>query len=177
MSTWLSRDARPYLTVTLRFDRPWPVDTWFAEVRTFAELTGTSIATVAQVARDAPRAVRLAEALGGKYLVPPSTRHDDLDDHVRGIYARSLAVVSDRAHALIMGATEGAYPVGTSSDSQKIERILAAAGLGSLTGRHDTFAARVDGLDSELGGLANAIENTRGKLSALTARIAAALAD
>lgn len=172
---WADESDRPYTAVTLRFDRPWPGDSWFRAVRALARRTGTTIATVAQVARDAPRAVQLAEALGGHYLVAPSTRHDDLDRHVRGVYARSLSVVSDRAHALIMGATEGAYPVGTAADPQKIERILAAAGLSMLTGHHDSISDRMERLESARIDLKGAIQGSRADLHALTARIRAVL--
>ncbi|MEV7608315.1 polysaccharide pyruvyl transferase family protein [Microbacterium sp. NPDC089320] len=170
-SAWRTEGDRPYTAVTLRFDRPWPDDSWISAVRGFAKRTGTTIATVAQVARDAPRAVQLAEVLNGHYLGAPSTRHDDLDRHVRGVYARSLAVVSDRAHALIMGATEGAYPLGTASDPQKIERILAVAGLGALTGHHDSIAGRADRVDSERTGLEAAVQASRAAIQSLTTRI------
>lgn len=174
-AAWDGEEDRPSIAVTLRFDRPWPNDSWIRAVQDLARRTGRSIATVAQVARDAPRAVRLAEALGGRYLVAPSTRHDQLDHHVRGIYARSLAVVSDRAHALIMGATEGAYPLGTAADPQKIERILAAAGVGALTGHHDGFADRADGLEEARNGLGAAVEASRDRIRELTDRIRALL--
>ncbi|QDE36662.1 polysaccharide pyruvyl transferase family protein [Microbacterium foliorum] len=172
-SAWEDQGNRPFTAVTLRFDRPWPDDSWIRAVRELARRTGTTIVTVAQVARDAPRAVRLAEVLGGRYLVSPSTRHDDLDRHMRDVYARSLAVVSDRAHALIMGATEGAYPLGTAADPQKIERILAAAGIGALTGHHDSIADRADRLDSERIGLEGAVQASRAEIYSLTVRIRA----
>jgi len=174
-STWAPPDARRLLAVTLRFDRPWPEDRWFEDVRTIAERTATRIVTLAQVARDAPRAVRLADALGGEYCVAPSTRHDDLDSHVRAVYARSLAVVSDRAHALIIGATEGAYPLGSAVDPQKIRRLLDAVGIGTLTGTHDGLADRSDALSSVLPDLAGAVDSGRKELIELGARIREAM--
>jgi hypothetical protein len=174
-STWSGREARRFVAVTLRFDRPWPEERWFNAVRALASRHDATIVTVAQVARDAPLAVRLAEALGGIYLVARSTCHDDLDTHVRSVYAQSLAVVSDRAHALIMGATEGAYPLGTAADPQKIKRLLDTAGVGALTGHHDGFAERAAGVEAQLPGLPAAIGQARGQLSDLTARIQAVL--
>lgn len=170
-STWAAREARQLLAVTLRFDRPWPSDRWLGVVRALAAQTQTRIVTVAQVARDAPRAVRLAEALGGEYVVAPTTMHDDVDDYIRSVYSRSLAVVSDRAHALIIGATEGAYPIGTAADPQKIRRLLDVVGLGTLTGDHDGLAGRVDQFESVLPGLATAVDAGRQDLLTLTARI------
>lgn len=174
-SEWAVPEQRELLAVTLRFDRPWPDATWFAALRDLARRTGTRIVTVAQVARDAPRAVQLADALGGDYLVAPSTRHDDLDSHVRSVYARSLAVVSDRAHALIMGATEGAYPLGTATDPGKIRRLLDIAGIGRLTGDHGGLGERAAGLESELPGLARSIDAARGQLRALADQVRAAI--
>lgn len=174
-SAWTSPEQRGLLAVTLRFDRPWPEETWFAAVRDLARRTGTRIATVAQVARDAPRAVHLAEALGGDYLIAPSTRHDDLDSHVRSVYSRSLAVVSDRAHALIMGATEGAYPLGSAADPGKIRRLLDIAGVGRLTGDHSGFGQRAGGLESALPGLGRSIDSARGQLWALAERVHATI--
>lgn len=173
---WLHPDKRHFLAVTLRFDRPWPDDRWFDEVRRLATRTTTRVITVAQVARDAPLAVRLADALNGEYLVAPSTRHDDMNAHVRGVYSRSLAVVSDRAHALIMGATEGAVPLGTAADPQKIQRILDAAGVGDLTGHHSTFADRASQVEAALPNLPGAVHSARQDLDRLTTRIHDSLA-
>ncbi|UGS26392.1 polysaccharide pyruvyl transferase family protein [Microbacterium resistens] len=171
VSSWIPPTSRTHVAVTLRFDRPWPDTEWFDAVRAFAERTETRIVTLAQVARDAPRAVRLAEELEAEFLMAPSTSHDDLDAHVRAVYATCLAVVSDRAHALIMGATEGAYPIGTAVDAQKLHRLLDTADVGRLTGTHDDLATRTVRLESALPGLAPAIDSSRQRLDDLTARI------
>lgn len=172
---WAPARSRPLLAVTLRFDRAWPDEAWLAAVRALAAQTSTRIVTVAQVARDAPRAVRLAEALGGEYLVAPSTSHADLDAHVRAVFGQSLAVVSDRAHGLIIGATEGAYPIGSAADPQKISRLLAAAGLDALTGRYDQLAAAGPRLESELPTLAPSMDAARADVADLARRIQAAM--
>ncbi|WP_336631572.1 MULTISPECIES: hypothetical protein [unclassified Microbacterium] len=175
-ATWVERGARELIAVTLRFDRPYPGPGWMSAVRALAARLDARIVTVAQVARDAPCAVRLAEDLEGEYLVAPSTRHADLDAHVRAVYARSIAVVSDRAHALIMGATEGAYPIGSAADPQKIIRLLDAVGIGALTGHHDALSERVERLDEELPLLGQRIETAREDLSELTTRIRGVIA-
>lgn len=168
---WAPAERRPLLAVTLRFDRPWPGDAWIAAVRAFSVSTATRIVTVAQVSRDAPRAVRLAEALGGEYLTPPSMRHDDLDAYVRAAYRQSLAVISDRAHGLIIGATEGAYPLGSGSDPQKIARLLTAVGLGGLVGRYDEFDEFASRFEAHLPALPAAVTAARADVADLTARI------
>jgi hypothetical protein len=172
---WASSEERSLLAVTMRFDRAWPGDAWLAAVRAFAADTATRIVTVAQVARDAPRAVHLAEALGGDYLAPPSMRHDDLDAHVRAVYQRSLAVISDRAHGLIIGATEGAYPIGSGDDPQKIARLLSAVGLGGLVGRYDEFPEFAARFSAHVAGLGPGIHAARADLADLTARIRATM--
>lgn len=172
---WAAPGQRDLLAVTLRFDRSWPDKSWFDAMRAFAASTATRIVTVAQVARDAPRAVRLASELDGEYLMPSSMRHDDLDAHVRDVFARSLAVVSDRAHGLIIGATEGAYPIGSGSDPQKISRLLAAAGLGGLVGRYDELAEFAARFEAHVSGLPTAMHAARADVADLTARIRAAM--
>lgn len=172
---WLSPDERPLLSVSLRFDRPWPGDAWLEAVKALSRRTGTKIVTLAQVSRDSPRAVHLADVLGGEYLVAASTSHPDLDDHVRSVYARSLAVVSDRAHGLIIGATEGAYPVGSAADPQKISRMLEVAGVGACTGDYQELADRSERLEQELPGMAASIDGARSELAVLRSRIGSVL--
>jgi len=173
--SWRSLSDRNYLAVTLRYDRPWPSDSWFGHIRSFASERQLRVVTVAQVARDAPRAVKLALALGGEYLTPSSMSHDDLEAYVREIYANAVAVLSDRAHALIMGATEGAVPLGSAVDPQKISRLLRAAGVGSMTGHHDGLAGRLEAFDDVVNNVAPAIDRARGELDALTARVRSAI--
>lgn len=172
---WAPAADRPLIAVTMRFDRAWPGDEWLAAVRAFAAATRTRIVTVAQVARDAPRAVRLAHALGGEYVMPTSMRHDVLDDYVRAVYRNSLAVISDRAHGLIIGATEGAYPIGSGSDPHKISRLLTAVGLGDLVGRYDQFSDFAARFETHLPALAPAVTSARAEIADLTARIHAAM--
>ncbi|GAA1812858.1 hypothetical protein [Nesterenkonia flava] len=172
---WASVNARPLLAVSLRFDRPLPDQTWIEAVRSLAEQTSTRIVTLAQVARDAPRAVRLAEMLGGEYLTPPSMKHADLDSHARSVYGEALAVISDRAHGLIIGASEGAYPIGSASNPQKIKRLLAAAGLGDLVGHYQELPEFAAQLEHRLSGFAPAIDTARAEIADLTGRINAAM--
>lgn len=172
---WAPATERPLIAVTMRFDRGWPGEEWFAAVRAFAAATQTRIVTVAQVARDAPRAVRLARALGGDYVMPSSMRHDVLDDYVRAVYRQSLAVISDRAHGLIIGATEGAFPIGSGTDPNKISRLLTAVGLGDLVGRYDQFSDFATRFETHLPTLAPAVTSARVEIAGLTARIHAAM--
>lgn len=170
-SDWTGSPSRPLLAVTLRFDRAWPEPSWLEAVRAFAANTSTRIVTVAQVARDAPRAVRLAEALGGEYLVAPSTSHRDLGAHVRSVYGQSLAVITDRAHGLVIGATEGAYPIGSASHPEKLSRTLAVVGLEGLVGSQAQLGEVAALLESRMPGLAPAVDAARTALDQLRLRI------
>ncbi|AKV86362.1 MULTISPECIES: hypothetical protein [unclassified Microbacterium] len=172
---WAPAAGRPLIAVTMRFDRAWPGEEWLASVRAFAAATQTRIVTVAQVARDAPRGVHLARALGGEYVMPSSMRHDVLDEYVRAVYRQSLAVISDRAHGLIIGATEGAHPIGSGSDPNKISRLLTAVGLGALVGGYDQFDDFARRFETHLPTLAPAVDAARVDIAGLTARIHAAM--
>ncbi|GAA1812901.1 hypothetical protein [Nesterenkonia flava] len=168
---WIPSDSRDLLAVTMRFDRPWPAPAWIEGVRGAAREWGVRVVTLAQVARDAPRAVRLAEALGGEYRLPPSMLHADLDAYAREIFQQSLAVVSDRAHGLIIGATEGAVPIGSAANAQKIHRLLAEADLGELVGRYEQLPAFVGQLAERRAALAPAVDRARVRVAELTRRI------
>lgn len=161
--------------MTQRFDRPYPDETWIREVTNLAKVTSRRIVTFAQVARDAPRAIRLAADLGGQYDAGPSFSHAILDTHVRALYRRSLIVISDRAHGLIIGATEGAYPLGSAADPQKLIRLLDTVALGSLVGRYDQLSDFGSDFPARSSDLAPAIDEARRKLARLTLRIQAVL--
>ncbi|WP_460800064.1 hypothetical protein [Microbacterium sp. GXF0217] len=172
---WAPPANRPLIAVTMRFDRAWPGDDWLSSVRAFASATQGRIVTVAQVARDAPRAVRLADALGGEYIMPKSMRHDALDEYVRAVYRQSVAVISDRAHGLIIGATEGAYPIGSGSDPHKISRLLSAVGLGDLVGHYDQFDEFAARFDARVASLPPAVTAARADIASLVGRVHAAM--
>jgi polysaccharide pyruvyl transferase WcaK-like protein len=120
--------GREYVAVTLRGDRPPPDPTWLANVRQFAATRNVKIVVVVQVRRDHGRAIELAEALGAEVRAwPAGSSHRDQEELVRSTYRQCVAVVSDRIHALIIGFTEGAVPIGTSTSSpEKIFRTFAA---------------------------------------------------
>lgn len=170
---WSPVESREFIAVTMRFDRPYPSSDWMAAVRELARTTSTRIVTTAQVGRDAPRAVRLAVDLGAEYCGASSFAHDVLNDHVRALYRRSLAAISDRAHGLIIGATEGALPIGSGSEPQKIRRLLDTVQLGTLVGHQDSLREYVEQVPVHIDGLAPAIDDARNRLSQLTTRIQA----
>lgn len=76
--------------------------------------------------RDGQRAAELAAGLGADLLDWPATESlRSREARLRHYYRDSLAVISDRAHALIIGMTEGAVPIGvTTSSPEKIRRLF-----------------------------------------------------
>ena len=109
---------RPRVAVCMRGDRPAPTAAWVERVRTFAESRNVELVVVVQVRRDAQRARELATLLHAELI-----EWDATDDHLaqerklRALYATCLAMISDRIHALIIAAGEGAVPIGTSTSS------------------------------------------------------------
>ncbi|MBM4496697.1 hypothetical protein GS426_16745 [Rhodococcus hoagii] len=75
-----------------------------------------------QVRRDNARGEELARLLGCKFEAwPEDVTHTEQEARVRALMRSARAVVSDRIHALIMGTTEGALPIGLiPSDDSKV---------------------------------------------------------
>jgi len=136
-------EARPYLAISLRGDRPAPSDDWIAAVHGLAEQEGLIPLLVVQVKRDADRAEELRERLGPAAQVDlwATGTHEDREREVRDIYRHSRAVVSDRLHVLILAMTEGAAPIGfTPGAVEKVQRTLRPVG-------YDTSCFSVVGAD------------------------------
>lgn len=104
---------RSVLSVTMRSDRPRPAEAFLSAVRATAQERDLQIVVTSQVRRDNARSAELATSLEGEY--DPWTveqSHEEREEHVRALYRRSFAIVSDRLHALIAASTEGALPLG-----------------------------------------------------------------
>lgn len=122
----LSTTPRDTLAVSVRGDRDPASGEWVATVRAVADALGCRIVTFSQVTRDSSEAEALAERLGAADCVLwPSNAHDEQEERIRALFRRSVGVVSDRVHALIVGATEGAYPLGLPPvPNEKSQRTL-----------------------------------------------------
>lgn len=128
-----SRTDRKVLAVSLRGDQPSPTAEWVDAVASAADRLKLTVVVVAQVERDNALANSLAERFGGGSVLFSHPDHAEHEEAVRHLYRRSALVISDRLHALIIGATEGASPaavvVGTPS---KVRRTMSAAGYDAL---------------------------------------------
>ncbi|QTE28905.1 hypothetical protein [Pengzhenrongella sicca] len=171
--------GRDVLAVSLRFDRPLPDDGWVAAVRAAARSRGLTIVALPQVGRDSERAELLARRLGGDLLAWDGQDHAAREEVVRAVLRRSSMVVSDRLHALVLGHTEGALPVGFGTAGvEKLARTLATVGAadvafhqGEVTSRR--AVQRIDEIDAQRVELLGCVRPARERLDALGGRILA----
>jgi hypothetical protein len=126
------------MAVSMRGDRDFPPDVWFDQVSSLASELNCRIVVVVQVVRDSERAKTLSTRLGGTVLGWEAGTHEAQESVVRELYRRSLCVVSDRIHSLIIGMTEGAAPIGfTVNSPEKVARTFSP-----VTARSITFSAQ-----------------------------------
>ncbi|QEO13670.1 polysaccharide pyruvyl transferase family protein [Agromyces intestinalis] len=131
---------RSLLAVSMRGDRPRVSDEWIDLFTDLARSRGLDLAVVTQVRRDTPAAEDLARRLGAvEVILWEGESHVDWERRVRDVYGRSAIVAGDRAHGLIIAATEGAVPLAAGASTSKMERVLAPAGfdLRSMAGTPD----------------------------------------
>ncbi|MGS0683815.1 hypothetical protein ACVBEQ_01460 [Nakamurella sp. GG22] len=134
---------RRTIAVSLRGDRPEPSESWLTGVRETAAANDCSIVVVTQVRSDQPRSEQLARLLHADRIDWFTGSHLEQERVVRAVYGSSVAVVSDRIHALILGLTEGAVPVGlTTGNAEKINRTFA-------TVTEQVVGAGVDGMSAD----------------------------
>lgn len=123
--------ARPHLAVSMRGDRYIYDPTWTKAVGNLANKLGLSIVLVVQVEPDNEIIADLEHTLNpSRSLSWLGASHVDHEARVREAYRSSQVVISDRLHALALGAIEGAVPIAFSpQESRKISRNLTTAGL------------------------------------------------
>lgn len=121
--------ARPWLSISMRGDRPFPSDQWFGLLSAFAAQHGLRPRIVVQVASDTKRALEIGIRMNTDVLTLQGALHSQQETAVRSQYQDSSVVVSDRLHALVVGVTEGAIPVAlVDGGSRKIVKHFAAVG-------------------------------------------------
>ncbi len=123
---------RELLSVTTRWDRGMLGTEKLDLLRRLADRHGLRLQVYSQVRRDREHCERLAEALhpGTAPLLFENQTHAEWEREVRALHRRSALVASDRAHALIIGATEGAIPVAVSNwTAVKPIQTLCAGGF------------------------------------------------
>jgi hypothetical protein len=172
--------SRRQIAVSMRGDRPEPSAAWVTAVRRLADDNGCALVVVTQVRGDHQRSEMLAALLDARHLRWENDKsHHEHEALVRDAYARSRAVVSDRIHALIIGLTEGAVPIGfTTGKAEKVSRTFAAVtdtkvgfGQDELTG--PDLRAHLQHLLDARRPLLNDLHAARERLAQLTSRIQA----
>lgn len=121
---------RRTLVLSLRGDRALPHTAWLESVRQVAAARNLDLTVVSHVQSDNDRSSELATALDAACVLFEDPRHRHHEAQVRSIYRHSVAIVSDRLHALVIGLTEGAVPCAlVPGNKEKLTRTLAAAGI------------------------------------------------
>lgn len=150
---------RRYLAVSMRSDRPIPPEPWFEALLAVARSRGLEPLVVSQVRRDNELGAEIARRLGAQLIAWDDASHIEQERTVRQSYRQSALVVSDRLHALVIGLTEGAVPVGAIAwDDIKLARHFSAAGIDGIS-----FDVRPMGAD-EISGRIEAIAGRREEL-------------
>ncbi|SHV90023.1 Uncharacterised protein [Mycobacteroides abscessus subsp. abscessus] len=142
---------RKILAVTTRGNRDLLDDNKIRLLRDIAKSRGLQIQVYSQVRRDREAMTKLAWVLhpGTEPLLFGEESHAEWEQKVRALHRESAIVASDRIHALIVGATEGAVPLAVSSGST--EKALRTLKPGGFDLPADQPAAINDYLDTMLG--------------------------
>ncbi|USI89629.1 hypothetical protein [Rhodococcus pyridinivorans] len=127
---------RDVCAVTYRVDRPMLSESALEALRRVCSERDLKIVVFSQVRRDNSRTRELASTLGGDVLMwEDDVSHADQERKIRDLMAHSEVVVSDRIHALIMGTSEGATPLGLiPGPDVKVGPHFAAASIAGISG-------------------------------------------
>ena len=175
---------RPYLAIAFRqglshAGRDKPTDAWIATVRRMADELGLIPIVLAQIERDGPLALELADRLGCEAVVWEGPHHAKQEERLRAAYRLSAAVLSDRLHGLIIAATEGAVPIAlAASEHDKASRTLAGVGITGTTVErtmpdYDAAYAVVSSAIQRRGEVAERVVAARAAIDALSDRLVA----
>ncbi|QRY41915.1 polysaccharide pyruvyl transferase family protein [Microbacterium hominis] len=163
---------RSLIAVSLRGDRPAPSAEWLDSVRETADRLGLDIVVVVQVVRDRERAQEVADRLGANIFAWEPGAHDVRERELRELYAGCKLIISDRLHALILAATEGAVPLAwTDLGSVKVARHFQAVDMGDVSlSDSDSLEALAsltpEAVDARVADLDLALDSARRTLSA-----------
>ncbi|MGA9374817.1 MAG: hypothetical protein WBV64_07280 [Mycobacterium sp.] len=123
---------RKLMAVTTRWDRGDLGDDKIAQLRGLADRHDLAIQVYSQVRRDREHSERMARILhpGTDAILFENQTHAEWEHQVRALHRESAIVAGDRAHALIIGATEGAIPLAISNwTTEKPVRTVRTGGI------------------------------------------------
>ncbi|GAA5205011.1 polysaccharide pyruvyl transferase family protein [Microbacterium kyungheense] len=133
-------EPRSFVALCYRADKPLPSPTALGAVQAWAADRGYQLVVVSQVRRDVEANRRLASSLGALHVGGTDRPLEQLEQDVRAMYARSVIVLGNRVHGLILGMVEGAAPGALLGHADmKTGRTLRAAGfdLAAIPGEAD----------------------------------------
>ena len=165
---------RPLLAVTMRSDRDMLGEKSIALLREIAETHGLRIQVFSQVRRDREAMTKLAAVLhpGTEAILFGDQTHAEWEAQMRTMYRDSAIVVSDRLHALIIGATEGAIPLALSGWTiEKAVRMLAAGGFELPSQDPDAVRSYIAEMLADPESVSSRIGAARAELSAVRQRL------
>ncbi|MCK5028112.1 MAG: polysaccharide pyruvyl transferase family protein [Bacteroidales bacterium] len=124
-----------HITISMRFDCPYPVKKWFEVIKNTAKRNKVDIIVVSQVRMDNDRSINVANDLNAKLILWQDEKtHFEQEEIVRAIYKNSEIIISDRLHVLIAGATEGAIPcVLLTNDSRKVSEHFSVVNINNIS--------------------------------------------
>jgi hypothetical protein len=170
---------RKVLAVTMRSDRDVLTEDKIALIREIADLHGLRIQVYSQVRRDRATMEKLAEILhpGTPAVLMRDETHGEWEALMRNLYRDSAIVVSDRLHALIIAATEGAIPLALSNwTTEKAVRMLKPGGFdlpsqdpGAIKGYLAGMFADPEAVSRRISGARAELDGVRDRLRALVA--------
>lgn len=137
---------RTHVALSYRGDRQGLSLTTLDAVATWADARGLKPIVVTQVRRDAEYNKHIAAALDCAHVYPGEDADIlSIERAARETYGRAEIVLSDRLHALIIGASCGALPLGVFDyKDAKVARTMRAAGV-----VNSTFVPGAEGNEAE----------------------------
>ncbi|WP_460785015.1 hypothetical protein [Microbacterium tumbae] len=169
LDQFTNRENRDAVALSYRSDKALPTDNDLNILVEWCNARELELIVVTQVSRDFSSNAKMARRLGVRHIAVPDGSLAEVEASVRAVYARSVLVLSNRIHVLIIAAIDGACPGAIlGHDDVKIERTLAAGhlservlGPGSTPLQMRRFLDRLAGSAQEV---AFAVEQARADL-------------
>lgn len=173
--------SKPSLVFAPRYNGIQPDDEWCAHFARAAAALNLRIVVASQIYRDNPVAEELARKWDAEAVLWDDSDHSRQERKLRLAYSDARIVVSERLHALVIGATEGAVPVALGTNrTDKALRTIVGAGLAPLcitpTSGYNVALETLTTASGQSVEVATGVRRARATLDELKARIHALVA-
>lgn len=127
----INNTNRNFLTITMRGNHPEPCEKWYDIIKGIAIKFSLEIITVSQVRTDNESALKISKKLDAKsFIWHNKYSHNEQEKIVNDLYKKSLIIVSDRLHALILAYSRGALPINLLTiNKEKIQHHFDVIGI------------------------------------------------